>query len=265
MGIDLQNAVIIPETRLEAIDKEGNTWLAFIGLNNSRNYITNAGVLMYDGNKFHQFEGLQSLLGENRSPLQVYYSKTLDKLFLTTFQSEPELFDGNNQRIYEFNDGKWEPSNILEKIYPLRNLKTDKVIDDFLFSTAVFLPANRFFPEMLIIPNSGNINQSSTHADQLFYLKNDKWKKFDAFEGNSGYEINDGMVFISPRGLGFYYPNFSRMLTIKDGLLMNQSFIVSGFTDMKGLVWISYSYIHLVIVLEVCVSLLKIRHSQEIL
>jgi signal transduction histidine kinase len=243
VGIDLQNAIIFNETRLEAIDKNGNTWLAFSGIGNTgNNFTTNSGVLMYDGNKFHQFDELNSILGNNRIPVQVYYCRPLDKLFLATFQNEPEIFNGRNQVIYEFNDGIWEHSDILSEIYPVKDLKTGKTLNDILIAGAFFLPASKFFPELLLMPNTRDINQSPIHPDQMFSLIDGKWQKFDAFEGNNGYEINDGMVFTTPSGIGFYYPNFSRIITEEDGLLMNQSFIVSLFTDMNGLVWISYSY-----------------------
>ena len=44
------------------------------------------------------------------------------------------------------------------------------------------------------------------------------------------------------KGIGIYYPNYSRMLTSKDGLLVTQSGIVTPYTDYSGLVWFSYSY-----------------------
>ncbi len=43
-------------------------------------------------------------------------------------------------------------------------------------------------------------------------------------------------------GIGIYYPNYSRMLTTKDGLLLTQSGIPTLYTDYNGIVWLSYSY-----------------------
>ncbi|MCW9064700.1 MAG: hypothetical protein OQJ78_00255, partial [Ignavibacteriaceae bacterium] len=75
MGITLQRAFIFPKNIANCIDKDGNTWLACMG-NGSKN---SAGVLMYDGNKFHQFTEVKDLMGKNRLPLEVYYSTKMDK------------------------------------------------------------------------------------------------------------------------------------------------------------------------------------------
>jgi len=242
MGIDLQGMVIFEETRSQAIDKDGNTWLAFAGFNNSSNEISKAGILMYDGNKFHQYGELDSLLEETQFPLQIFYSKVRDKLFMTTFQLELEICNGNNQGIYEFKKGKWVLSDILKEIYPIKNLKSGKKIHDLQYSLAFFMPANRYFPELLKISGSSGENQAATYPNQLFSFNNGRWEKLDAFEGDFPHELNNGMLFSSSRGLRFYYPNYSRMLTVEDGLSINQSFVLSPYADKNGLVWISYSY-----------------------
>jgi len=68
MGIHLQRAIIFYETREQAVDRDGNTWLAFAGINNSINDFSNSGVLMYDGNKFHQYEDLDNILANKQFP-----------------------------------------------------------------------------------------------------------------------------------------------------------------------------------------------------
>jgi len=245
MGIHLQRAIIFYETREQAVDRDGNTWLAFAGINNSINDFSNSGVLMYDGNKFHQYEDLDNILANKQFPIQVYFSETQDKLFLNTILSDPEVFDGNNQGIYELINGKWEPTNIFKDIHPLINLKSGNRIDDFLYSMTFFVPGNRLFPELLVFEGGGNDSQGSAYPNQLFSLNKGRWEKFDAIEGNGNSEIDNGMLFTSPNGLKFYYPNNSRMFTAEDGLLMTQSFVLLPYVDMNGLVWISYSYTEL--------------------
>ncbi len=44
------------------------------------------------------------------------------------------------------------------------------------------------------------------------------------------------------KGIGIYYPNYSQMLTAKDGLLVTQTGIPTLYADYNGMVWISYSY-----------------------
>lgn len=240
-GISLQGAFIFPGNELNAVDRDGNTWLAFAGLNNSSNYQTNYGVLMYDGSTFHQSGEVDAILGRDRYPVQVFYSKSLDKLLMTTLQIDGETFDGNNKTIYEFENGKWVPSTILKDIYPLKNLKTGNPITDFRFFAAFFISANKFFPELLVLP-SANETQSSKYSDQLFFYKDDHWEKYDGFNISTGYQLQKGFIMPTSKGLEIYYPNYSRILTVDDGLVSNQSFILQLFTDRNGLVWISYSY-----------------------
>ena len=243
-GINLQGAIIFPGNEFNAVDREGNIWLAFAGLNTSSNYQTNYGVLMYDGTTFHQFKELSTILGSGRYPVQVFYSKSMDKLLLTTLKLDGETFDGNNKTIYEFVNGKWKPSDILEHMYPLKNLKSGNHLNDFRFFAAYFISANRFFPELLVLP-SANETQSSQYPDQLFSYKGNRWEKYDALVMGNGYELQKGFIMPTSKGLEIYYPNYSRMLTVDDGLVSNQSFILELFTDRNGLVWISHSYTEL--------------------
>ena len=241
MGINLQGANMLQKELVTSVDKEGNTWLAFTGLSNSGNSHTNSGVLMYDGNKFHQYQDLAIILGKDRYPAEVYYSTLMDKLFLTTFNLNSEIFNGKNKTIYEFVNGKWHHSNIIEKINTIKDLKTADVINDFQFSNAYFTKPNKYFPELLVLPST-NVAQSSKYTDQLFYFNNEKWEKFDAFNGGLGYEITDGVIIPLSNGIGIYYPNYSRMLEGNDGLLLTEVSIPTLYADFNGMVWISYSY-----------------------
>jgi hypothetical protein len=126
MGITLMGAMFSPDALRSSIDKEGNTWMAFNGGSFVIETANNSGVLMYDGNKFYQFTDFMKQLKSDQRPLQVYYSKNLNKLFLSTFFFDGELFNTNNNIIYEFDNGKWKPSGILRGIDDFKDLKSGK-------------------------------------------------------------------------------------------------------------------------------------------
>lgn len=241
MGITLKGTMFFPEALRSSVDKEGNTWIAFNGGSFVIETVNNSGVLMYDGSKFYQFTDMMKQLKSDQRPLQVYYSKSLNKLFLSTFFFDGELFNTNNNIIYEFDSGKWKPSEILKRISDFKNLKSGKAINDFRFTNALFTKPNKYFPEFLVLPGTIE-DQSSKYPDQMFSLVNDKMVKFDALNGFYGTETNDGVLLNTSKGFGIYYPNYSRMLTKKDGLLLTQGGIPNLYADDDGFVWLSYSY-----------------------
>ncbi len=242
VGITLQNANMFPEENVTAIDRDGNTWLACAGIigffEGSKNY---SGVLMYDGNKFHQFADFMNQFNGDQFPIQVYYSSKMNKLFMTTLTRSGELFDGNNKSIFEFENGKWKVSKILKEINAIRDMKTDRVINDFILVSVRIIKANKYLPERIILQGTTQ-NQSSKYPDQLFLFENNKWKKFDSFESGPAITLSEGVAIKTSKGIGIYYPNYSQMHTSKDGLLVTQSGIVTPYTDYSGLVWFSYSY-----------------------
>lgn len=241
MGITLKGAMFFPDGMRSSVDKEGNTWIAFNGGSFVVETANNSGVLMYDGNKFYQFTDFMKQLKSGQRPLQVYYSKNLNKLFLSTFFFDGELFNANSNIIYEFENGKWKPSDILKGIGNLKDLKSAKTIDDFRFTNALFLKPNKYFPELLVL--RGTIEDlSSIYPDQMFSLNKEKVVKFDALNGFYGREIDEGVLLNTPKGFGIYYPNYSRMLIKNDGLLLTQGGIMDLYADKDGFVWISYSY-----------------------
>jgi ligand-binding sensor domain-containing protein len=240
-GITLQGARIHPKEIVNSIDKDGNTWLACNTGNIFGGDQINSGVIMYDGNKFYQFTDFVNQLSNDQLPVEVYYSTKMDKLFLTTRNLKGILFDGRNTGVFEFENGKWKSSDIMQKINPIKDLKTGRVIDDFKYSLIYFQKANKYYPELLILGTIAQ-TQSAKYPTQMFSFSNNKWEKFDSFEDGSGSEINEGVLMNTSNGIGIYYPNYSRMLTSKDGLLLTQSGIVTPYTDHNGLVWLSYSY-----------------------
>lgn len=241
MGITLKGAMFFPDALRSSVDKEGNTWIAFNGGSFVVENDNQSGVLMYDGNKFHQFTDFMKQLKSDQRPLQVYYSNNLNKLFLTTFIFDGELFNTNNNIVFEFVNDEWKPSDILKRIDEFKDLKSGKPINDFRFTNALFVKPNKYFPELFVLP--GTIEDlSSKYSDQLFSFIDKKWKKFDSFETRPGIVLSDGFAMKTSKGIGVYYPNYSRMLTKNDGLLLTQGGIINLYADNDGFVWISYSY-----------------------
>jgi serine phosphatase RsbU (regulator of sigma subunit) len=241
MGITLQGARMYPMENVTSIDKDGNTWLACNNGNIFGGNQISSGVLMYDGNRFYQFTEFVKELGKDQVPLQVFYSTKMEKLYMTTLALGGEVFNGRNKSVFEFDNGKWKVSNILQEINAIRDLKTDRVINDFKYSSLFFLKSNKYFPERLVFQVTAQ-NQSSKYPAQLFSFTDNKWKKFDSFESAPGIVLSDGVAMKTSKGIGIYYPNNSRMITSKDGLLVTQSGIVTPYIDYNGLVWLSYSY-----------------------
>jgi serine phosphatase RsbU (regulator of sigma subunit) len=243
LGISLQRAFIFPKDIVTSIDKDGNTWLACMGGDIFGGSKKSTGVLMYDGNNFHQFSEIRTILGKNQLPLEVFYSSKMDRLFLTTWNILPETFNGKNKSVFEFENGNWKESNIIKEIGQIKDLKTGTVLNDLQYTLTFFTNSNKYFPEVLNFSGRGqDQTQSSKYPNQLFHFSNDKWKKFDAFNGGRGIEISEGAIMNTSNGIGIYYPNYSKMLTKNDGLLKLISGIPNLYTDYNGIVWLSYSY-----------------------
>ncbi len=248
-GFYLQNAMIYPQTFSNSIDKDGNTWLVFRGVNiflNS-NYAeknNTLGVLMYDGNQFRQYPELNKIIPSNQIPIMVYYSKALDKVFATTSSIEAQKFDRDNKTIYEYKNGKWNYSELFKELDVLKNLKTNKELIDFSYGSTFFTKRNKYFPELLVFNTiTSNQTQSSIYPTQFFAYKSGAWKKIDAFNGFPISEIKDGNVISRNDGFGIYYPNKSKMLTEEDGLIKaTDGGIPMLYSDRNRIVWISYSY-----------------------
>ena len=168
----------------------------------------------------------------------------MDKLYLTVLNFYGELFNSKNKSVFEFDNGQWKQSNILQKINEIKDLKTGRIINDYRYSAAFFVKPNKYFPELFVLPGTAQQQaQSSKYPDQMFYFTGDRWEKFDAFNGGYNSVINEGMLINTSKGIGIYYPNYSKMLTTKDGLLQTQnSGITNLYPDYNGIVWISYSY-----------------------
>lgn len=247
-GVYLQNAIMFPLTFSNSIDKEGNTWLAFRGVNtflssNSKDQNNTSGFMMYDGNKFHQFPELHNMIPADQIPIMTYYSKDQDKVFATTFSIKAKQFKSDNKTIYEYKNGRWNYSKVFKEIGYIKNLKTNKRLNDFSYSSTFLTKKNKYFPELLVFNSiATNQSQSSKYPSQFFTHSSGKWEKFDAFKGFPISGVKDGYMVNTNDGFGIYYPNKSKMLTEEDGLLKSQGGIPFLYSDRNGIVWISYSY-----------------------
>jgi serine phosphatase RsbU (regulator of sigma subunit) len=102
---------------------------------------------------------------------------------------------------------------------------------------------NKYSPELFVLQTTAEQQgQSSKLPNQIFTFRNGNWEKFDAFSAFPVGIINDGSVMLTSKGFGFYYPNSSKILAVRDGLLQLQGGIPSLYTDESGIVWISYSF-----------------------
>ncbi len=243
LGITIQGAGLFSQATFSAVDENGNTWIACTGIFALNSVKGSAGVIMYDGTKFHQYTDFMQNFETGQIPVQVYFSKKLGQLYLTTGYLKGKLFSPGNKSVYVFDNGRWKPSGIMEKINKIKNLKTGGVIQDFRCSSIFFINADKYFPESLVLSSSNNNStQSSKYPNQFYAFKNNSWSKYEAFNGVPLTGIKNGEIVSSSKGFGIYYPNYSKMLTTKDGLLQQQGGISNMYTDKNGNVWISYSY-----------------------
>ncbi len=244
-GVELQNAALINRDLNKTIDEEGNTWIAFSGIIIIADEvsITKSGVLMYDGESFHEFPGLKSFLGEARGIASVHYNPADDKIYATTYNPGSENFNRNNKTIYELDGDHWINSDIIKSIGSIQNLKTGKTLHDISYVFTVFIDSNKYFPEMLsfIVTDKVLGGQGTKYQNQYFTYNNDKWLKTEATTGAPIKELKNGLLMNTLNGFGVYYPKDFKLFTEKDGFLLPGSFIPSLFTDKNGIVWISYS------------------------
>ncbi len=84
LGIKLQGSIDLTRAIISPVDKQGNLWIACLGLFSITNFKTGAGVLMYDGENFHVYDNFLDKLGKQQLPIEVYCSKNSGKIFLTT-------------------------------------------------------------------------------------------------------------------------------------------------------------------------------------
>jgi serine phosphatase RsbU (regulator of sigma subunit) len=81
---------------------------------------------------------------------------------------------------------------------------------------------------------------SAEHNDQYFYF-DDKWKKYDGFQGFPISTIKEAAVILNPLGFSFYFPNKSILFNENDGLSGIQTSYPYMYPDKNGIVWIYFS------------------------
>lgn len=238
LGKNLENNVTQGLDMINPIDSEGNTWLAFVGRSVARGS-KSAGAMMYDGSKFQRFPGLTNFLSDNQRLFAVSYSKVLNRVIATSLNIRG--FSSGDKTIFEMKNNKWVPSALSDLIVDVKNLKSGEKLENFHYSGVVLTKKNRYFPELLNFFSTAQ-TVSSKNPNQMFFYNGKRWQKYDAFNGFFLRQINNGLLLNTSAGFGVYYPNESKMLTQKDGLLLNRTGIPLLYSDRKGLVWISYSY-----------------------
>ncbi len=173
---------------------------------------------MYNGSKFIEFPGLEKYLKPLWFIGSVYYDKESEKTYANISSIIPLNFDRNNKIIFELENGKWIPSNILEEINQVTYLQTGEIIREFTHTSSIFTNKSKFFPKSLIFFTTG-MTQSSKDPDQYFTKENGLWKKYDSFQGVIIKDLRKGLLIQTSKGIGLYNPNYSKMFTEEEGLL----------------------------------------------
>lgn len=241
-GVNLLSATIYDQDIVNAIDNEGNTWIAFYGrMDRLFNPIKNTtGVLMYDGKTFHQFPGLKTNLYFGQGVASVAYSKADNTIYCTTYFNFKRV--NNFNPVFELKNKEWIPSDFVKDMPIIKNLKTNESIKDFRFFNSMYSKSNKYFPELLNLVSTSTRGESTKYPHQIFNRNNGKWGKFDAFSGNFAGELNDGYLINTLKGFSIYNPDKSKMFTENNGLLYAETIVPQLYPDKNGLVWISYSY-----------------------
>jgi ligand-binding sensor domain-containing protein len=245
IGIELQNAMLINQDLNRTIDEDGNTWIAFSGIRNVGDEvtITNSGVLMYDGNSFHQYPGLNKYVNDNIGINSVHYDKFENKIYATAYKPMTEIFNSDDRMIFELKDGEWINSNVINNIGSIINLNTNKSMVDLRYLSTLFVNDNRYFPELLsfIVTDRNQGGRGTKYFNQYFTHTINGWEKIEAFEGIPMKELDDGLLLSTINGFGIYYPKDYKLFTEEEGFLLPNSFIPTLYSDNNGIVWISHS------------------------
>ncbi len=244
MGIDLVHAEFPDQNISRSIDIDGNTWIAMKGVFRfgDKFQSEHSGVLMYDGNKFHEFPGLEKFLTPKKGIGSVHYSYKDNKVYATSLSGSSEKFSENNETIFELTNGSWVISDIIKNIRSISNLKTNKPISDFRYMIPEFSNQNEFFPELLSFTSTiSSLAQAAEYPNQFFEKTSDGWIKYDAFPGRLETPIDNGFLMSTSQGIGIYYKKDYQLFTRENGFLLPESFIPNMYADKNGIVWISFS------------------------
>lgn len=242
-GVQIVNANFRNIRFKSLFDKEGNTWIAFNGISDFalEKEKRRTGVLMYDGDRFHQYPGLQQYIRPMTFIANVFYHEQLGKVFAAIGSQSPHEFDVTQPELFELDNGRWIPSKILKEISTVRNLKSGQKINGFRYNGIDFTRKSKTLPGCLILNTDGMV-ASSENPTQYFTLDQGRWTKYEAIQGVPLLELKKGLMVKTTKGIGFYHPEESKMLTEKDGLASASVGIPNFFVDRNQLIWMSYSY-----------------------
>lgn len=240
-GFNYYNA--IPNDNYSShIDSKGNTWIPFIGnldvVNDEKSI--GSGVLVYDGDSFKDFPGLNQDLGNKITIADLFCDNKNNKIYVNIFRYESKKISSSDIQIYELQNNRWKPSSIIKQIFKASgNDKSNSL--DFKYNVSRFIKSRKE-PDVALVFSTGGIAQSSTDPTQYFAKYNGEWKKIDAYNGLPILDIKNSTVLSTSKGIGFLTPSNSKMLQKDDGVLLPEINISTAYSDRRGLVWFSNSY-----------------------
>jgi len=243
MGVKIINANLRNDNFASRIDNDGNTWIAFNGISDFAldKEERGTGILMYDGDRFHQFPGLQRYIRPMFFIRSVFFHKQLGKVFATIGSMTPHKINPEQPELFEFDNGRWIPSKIIKEINTVRNLKSGQRIEDFRYNGMFFIKTSHTLPNCLVLSTDGPVASSENPA-QYFTLDQAHWEKYEAIQGIPILDLKKGLMVKTTKGIGFYHPEESKMLTEKDGLASTGVGIPNFYVDRNQIIWMSYSY-----------------------
>ena len=239
-GFNYYNA--IPNDNYSShIDSKGNTWIPFRGnvdIVNDENS-TGSGVLVYDGDTFKDFPGLNQYLGSRLTVGDLFCNNKNNKVYVNLFRYESKKISSTDIQIFELQSNRWEPSSIIKQIFNASRNDTLNSLN-FNYNVSRFIKSRKD-PYLTLVFGTGGIAQSSTDPTQYFAKNSGEWKKIDAYNGTPILDMNNSTIISTAKGIGFLTPSNSIMLRKEDGVLLPE-INSTAYSDRRGLVWFSNSY-----------------------
>ncbi|MBS4035204.1 MAG: SpoIIE family protein phosphatase [Ignavibacterium sp.] len=241
-GFNYINAVIVDKYS-SYIDWEGNTWIPFMGnLDYAGEKETKGtGVLMYDGDKFHTYPGLETVLNNDLSVGDVFCDNINKKVYvnLLPYTLATKKFFQSDKTIFKLKNNRWEPTNIIDQIFSVPGI--DKSTLNFQYNFSRFLKQNNP-PYLSLIFGIFGLALSSVDPTQFFMNTPNGWEKYDEYNGLPVLDLDNSTLTATAKGIGFLTPSNSILLRKEDGILDPDIQIPNLYADRNGLVWASYSY-----------------------
>jgi signal transduction histidine kinase len=225
------------------IDLKGNTWISFTGNLDYANEdgAKGSGVLMYDGDKFHNYPGLETYFNNNFSVGDVFCDNADNKVYVNLLRNTltTKKIIQSDKTIFELKNNRWEPAKIIEDIFRVPGIGKSDL--DFQYNFSRFLKRNSPPYHSLVFGTFG-LALSSVDPTQFFMNTPNGWEKYDEYNGLPVRDLDNSVLISNAKGIGFLTPNNSVLLKKEDGILDPDNQIPGLYADRNGLVWISYSY-----------------------